>query len=488
VETSCTPPRGRWVLDFDLIVFIELHHHLEVSVSEAQRRGKKSGEGYWPANNLGLGTQRPVALVLKGFKSVKNELQLPLTPITILAGRNSSGKSSMLQPLLMLKQTLDSGSDPGPLLMYGSLTHFTEPAQLLWHTRRGTSRPEFSFGYVDKEKTVIAQTYAVDKTTGLAIAHVDLRDDVTNVTLAPNQAVDIVALPAHLRKHLEETKQRIRDLLPGPTSSADIVYEVQRHRASLVLSATIQEQGPEGTRAMGPIWAFDPMEPLQKMASGLIYLPGLRGNPERDYKIRAVGETYPGAFQDYIASILANWQDSHDASLGRVEEMLQEIGIGGKVAVRRINAVARDIRIDLDSVADVGLGVSQVLPLLIALAVAEKKRNCVYVEQPEIHLHPKAQYALAAVLAKSAKAGARIIVETHSSILILGLLTAVADHTIERTSLGLNWFDQNPQKATTMVTAHVDAQGRVEQWPADFDETDFAAQRRYVDLSLFGGS
>lgn len=456
-------------------------------MSEVQKRRNRSGEGYWLADNIGLGTERPVALVLKGFKSVKNELQLPLMPITILAGRNSSGKSSMLQPLLMLKQTLESGSDPGPLLMYGSTVHFTEPSQLLWHTRRGKSRPEFSFGYMDKQNLVVTQSYVVDETTGLAISRVDLRDNATSVALVPDQAVDIKAMPLHLRERLQAMEKHLSPFFREPVSSADMEYRVQRDRASLVLTAMVQERDRQGKTAMRPIWSFDPMGPLQKMASSLIYLPGLRGNPERDYKIRALGETYPGAFQDYIASILASWQDTRDTSLGRVQEMLQEIGIGGKVAVRKINAVARDIRLDLDSVADVGLGVSQVLPLLIALAVAEKKRNCVYVEQPEIHLHPKAQYALAAVLAKSAKAGARVIVETHSSILVLGLLTAVADHTIERTSLGLNWFSQNPQKATTMVTAHIDAQGRAEQWPADFDEVEFAAQRKYLDLSLFRG-
>ena len=54
------------------------------------------------------------------------------------------------------------------------------------------------------------------------------------------------------------------------------------------------------------------------------------------------------------------------------------------------------------NIADVGFGVSQVLPVLVALIVAEPGQ-LVYLEQPELHLHPRAQVALARVLADAAK-------------------------------------------------------------------------------------
>ncbi|MDM8529465.1 AAA family ATPase [Anaerolineales bacterium HSG24] len=58
------------------------------------------------------------AIGVEGFKSLQQYQSLEIRPFTILAGANSSGKSSILQPLLLLKQTLEAIYDPGPLLLY----------------------------------------------------------------------------------------------------------------------------------------------------------------------------------------------------------------------------------------------------------------------------------------------------------------------------------------------------------------------------------
>jgi predicted ATPase len=66
----------------------------------------------------GIGPTEPMtritSLSIEGFKSIDVELNLELRPLTTLAGANCSGKSSALQPLLLLKQTLEAPYDPGP--------------------------------------------------------------------------------------------------------------------------------------------------------------------------------------------------------------------------------------------------------------------------------------------------------------------------------------------------------------------------------------
>jgi predicted ATPase len=71
----------------------------------------------------------------------------------------------------------------------------------------------------------------------------------------------------------------------------------------------------------------------------------------------------------------------------------------------------------LVSIADVGFGVSQALPAIVAILVAEPGQ-LVYLEQPEIHLHPKAQRNMAVILAQAAKRNIKIVIETHSIILL----------------------------------------------------------------------
>ncbi len=69
------------------------------------------------------------SLSVSGFKSIVEEQTLEIRPLTLLAGANGSGKSSMMQPLLLLKQTLEAPYDPGPLLLDGPNVRFTSARQ-----------------------------------------------------------------------------------------------------------------------------------------------------------------------------------------------------------------------------------------------------------------------------------------------------------------------------------------------------------------------
>ena len=62
-----------------------------------------------------------------------------------------------------------------------------------------------------------------------------------------------------------------------------------------------------------------------------------------------------------------------------------------KILVNRLCSRSKKCEEDMLNITDVGFGISQVLLVLVALLVA-KKNQLVYIEEPEIHLHPKAQY------------------------------------------------------------------------------------------------
>src|ERR1700730_6468962 len=68
-------------------------------------------------------------IAVEGFKSIANRQEIEIAPLTILAGANSSGKSSIMQPLLMLKQTLEATTGPGPLGIGGPKVKFTSSGQ-----------------------------------------------------------------------------------------------------------------------------------------------------------------------------------------------------------------------------------------------------------------------------------------------------------------------------------------------------------------------
>src|SRR5437764_14409677 len=91
-------------------------------------------------------TEGITRITVSGFKSINQEQVIEVRPLTLLAGANSSGKSSMMQPLLLLKQTLEASYDPGPLLLDGPNLRFRSAVEFLAWDRRQTSQLEVSFG------------------------------------------------------------------------------------------------------------------------------------------------------------------------------------------------------------------------------------------------------------------------------------------------------------------------------------------------------
>jgi predicted ATPase len=135
---------------------------------------------------------------------------------------------------------------------------------------------------------------------------------------------------------------------------------------------------------------------------------------------------------------------------------------------------------DLVSIADVGFGVSQSLPVLVAL-IAARPGQLVYLEQPEIHLHPKAQRRLAHTLCRAAKRGVILVVETHSAILLREVQTLVASGDMPRDDVMLHWLHRNDDGVTVVSTAELDENGAYGPWPEDFDATELEAESAYLD-------
>ena len=132
------------------------------------------------------------------------------------------------------------------------------------------------------------------------------------------------------------------------------------------------------------------------------------------------------------------------------------------------------------NIADVGIGVSQVLPVLVALTAAEQGQ-LVYIEQPELHLHPRAQVALAQVLADAAKRGVRVVVETHSSLLLLGGQTLVAEGDLSPELVKFHWFTRREDGVTEVSSVDLDEAGTYGDWPVDFDDVSLNVQSRFLD-------
>jgi hypothetical protein len=171
-------------------------------------------------------------------------------------------------------------------------------------------------------------------------------------------------------------------------------------------------------------------------------VPGLRGNPARSYPRAQIDAHFPGAFESYVASLIAHWADSDEDRLTLLIWNLRHIGIASYLRSERIDDTRIELQvarlptgerfnnIDLVNIVDVGFGVSQALPVLTAL-IAANPGQLVCIAQPELHLHPRAQSRMADILVNAARRGVRVVVETHSDLLLRGVQTAIAKGDIE---------------------------------------------------------
>ena len=405
-------------------------------------------------------------IAVKGFKSIAEECEIDIRPLTILAGANSSGKSSIMQPLLMLKQTLEAPFDPGPLLIDGPNVQFTKAAQFLsiLPGKKGTDSFQVQIDTRDFSTFYSVTTIYKKGRQGIQIAKMALESKMWDrssdrLTLYPDMPSKEVKSQAHqyLLEYADAVK-RSRCFLDIESKEDELTWDVTQIVEYYILDG--------------------------------IHVHMLRGNPERTYKLNSTGPSYPGTFENYVASLIHKWQRTRDKRLVTLSNALHALGLTKRVTAKKVSDVGVEIKVgclsqdstknkDMVNIVDAGLGMSQVLPVLVAVIAAEPGR-LVYLEQPELHLHPRAQVALAQVLADAAKRGVRVVAETHSSLLLLSVQTLVAEGELSPELVKLHWFTRREDGVTEVNSADLDEAGAYGEWPEDFDDVDLKAQSRYI--------
>jgi len=268
-------------------------------------------------------------------------------------------------------------------------------------------------------------------------------------------------------------------------------------RNSCFLSFSLRPKDGDGSEHyVSPyIWNV----PYEQSILRLIHVPALRGNPKRAYEYTPVtGPQFQGTFENYTAGIIHHWFITDDKRTSELSRVLgsQGLGLTSGIGTRQIDDTQVELLVnrviggnvmrtsDMVNIKDVGFGVSQVLPVLVALLVAEAGQ-LVYLEQPELHLHPRAQHALAQVLADAANRGVRVVVETHSDLLLLGIQTLVAEGNLPPEKVICHWFERGEDGVSHITPTNLDKDGAFSEsdWPEDFGAVSLRAQGRYLDAA-----
>lgn len=430
-------------------------------------------------------TNRISAITVRGFKSICTEQRVEVKPLTVLAGANSSGKSSLMQPLLLLKQTLEAPADPGALLLDGPNVSFTSAEQLLSRSSGKACAKDFSTQLELLDGESLKLLFRREEGKGFEL------EQMTYVSGEKNEPTTTVSADMTHEDILKIMPDFLRSVY-ADVSKKDSGARWKVYRERCFFQFELLRKGRRPLRVGLGLSAISPAAAFVPYIQGLIHLPALRGNPRRTYAKTAGGPDFQGKFDPYVASVISQWQAESSGKLRRLGETLEEMGLTWKVKAGRIADTQVELKVgrlthgkqggaqDLVNIADVGFGVSQALPVVVAL-LAARPGQLVYLEQPEIHLHPVAQRRLANVLQDAVQRDVVTVVETHSALLLREIQTLIATGKLSKDVVKLHWVKRGEDGSTTVTPADLDENGAYGNWPEDFDQTELEAEKEYLD-------
>ncbi len=427
-------------------------------------------------------------LKVQGFKCFKDAVEIEIRPFTILAGANSGGKTSIMQSVLLLKQTmLSSIGSPYPLVIDGESASFTDYKQMFWKFGKDIEINRLFIGLKNNLNIELEYEFVIsEEEFSIKRIHLTVEDYKTRLEFKEKDGKLTVAQPIGFDdlKRIETRTNKAR------WSLQEFLNEVH---GGDIFKLVNEYVGPTSMRHMGPIFSFFPQ------ISRIFHIPGVRNRPERTYpRTQTIGE-FAGHFHHYTASLIADWSNGGSkgkkTKLAQLGRDLKKLGLGSLIRSKQLDSVSISLFTDMlpegrneipiwVNIADVGQGVSQVIPVLTALIEA-KPGEIVYIEQPELHLHPRAQVILPEIIARASKRGVRVIIETHSAMFLLGMRRIVTKGKINPELIRLHWFTRNKKTGIASVrSGDMDSKGSIGNWPEDFSDVSMKFEDEYLKHAL----
>ncbi len=353
---------------------------------------------------------------LSHFKCFQN-LDLNCAPLTLLCGLNGMGKSSIIQALLVLRQSFASGDLPdGRLVLGGELADIGTGADVLFE---GAERDSIGFElHSDQIPTPWIISFAYSRPA----------DQLTAEPSTPNQSVPLVP-------------EEWRNVPPFARSLLYIDAERIGPRKFYPLSETYGRRGDFGS---GSEYALSYLNIHQNEQL-----------PDNDPRCSDLSSRH-------LLHVVNRWLQ--EVTPG-VHLELQPISTADALIVGFSFDRPGDIPTRPYRATNVGFGLSYTLPVLLAL-LAETGTLCL-IENPEAHLHPRGQTKLAELAVRASMAGVQVIVETHSDHFMDGIRIVIRDGLISPGEVAFHYFERVDGK-TIVSSPQIDADGRLSEWPSGF--------------------
>jgi hypothetical protein len=449
-----------------------------------------------------VGHDAAFAVRWRNFRAFHDTGWVTLKPLTVLLGANSAGKSSFIAPLLLLKQSTFSRTGSNALLTRGDYldvgvyddfvrdhdSSLEVSMGLRWHSHApeaglsalGRFPPgglSVSFGPGDDTQTVVVRAFRVEDTYRRVMLTRLLQPDgsyslrMFRAPEASSRGKRADAAEVARRNAMREAMADAQpvDFLFPSRAVRRAGLDVARSADRPTFSTTIDDD-----RARLYCSVTDHTEwGVLSILDRLHYIGPLREEPKRVYELSGEMPAEVGTRGEFAPEIVYRWRNNK-RRMREVRKWLRHFGFDEELTFRTVGTggfalvLVRDGAPVASTFVDTGFGMSQVLPLVVQGLLAEPG-DCIIVEQPEIHLNPRLQAALADLFAEIAARDVGLIIESHSEHLLLRLRRLLAQERIESDALGL-YFVEQVDGVSTIREVAVDDAGYIdsEDWPKGF--------------------
>ena len=411
---------------------------------------------------------------MQNFKSWKNSGKVDLAPLTGFFGTNSSGKSSLLQMLLLLKQNVGH-SKPREPIFFGNETSLVNLGKFheVIHGHEQEDQLCLEFGCKFKEPFKIG-VYGKTPDGPSGEVLVPIGNFAFNTVIHEvwgNLMIDSFRYGFESCEVPEVKWER------GFLSHTDLFGNPHRQQIGTM---SCYGGPPEQQHAL-----LRPLsQAFEKLFSHVYYLSPTRVDPRRHYNwqgghpehIRQWGDQTIDALLSARVRKLKTVHEEEDIPIEeRVSYWLREMELTHSFSLDWTNQGATEYEVRIQksptsaavTLADMGYGLGQFLPVLVLCYYAPEGSTLI-LEQPGIHLHPKVQSQLADLLIEVViERNLQILVESHSEHLLNRLQRRVAEEKIAADQTAL-YFCRNDEGVSNIDRLKMDEFGNITNWPENF--------------------
>lgn len=422
---------------------------------------------------------------IENFKCYE-KIEFDTSKITLLTGANSSGKSSLLYSILGAIQSREFPFQFSPNGKYIKMGDFEEIVHN--HDKTKLIKLEFQDNEENQKVTtywsndkirnlpVLDKLYAESDVFNLSIEKVRkynlkfeyfIEKDSNSFARSPEMIKKIMAIVESSIKTDKKGEEKLKDKFEKIKTKIDLKFTDFNELEQILRSGQYYYLSTFKSSISTMFNRFD---------DSINYISSFRLYPERTYYETSKQDLKVGKFGENYEDQIIAWETKKSPEYKELITILKDLGLLHEIKSKRLDGGRFEILIRTkangvwSSLSDVGFGISQFLPIIVA-DLQLGKRSTLFIAQPEIHLHPKVQALFGDyIVNRIAKDNKRYIIETHSEYLINRLRLAIAKKTIEERDVKTYYIDNNGLNAKDYTLSFL-KNGQIKNAPKSFFDT-----------------